>query len=472
MHRTHKHHHLLHRHPAEGDEKARKEILTKPINKLFFKLAIPAIIGMFMYSIYIFVDAIFVGQWVGSEGLAAISIVQPLVLVNLVIASFFGMGFSSLLSRAIGANDKKTIGNILASSIFFILLFSLVYSILGYIFAEDIVSFMGAEGQVLDYGTSYFSIVILGGFFFNFVAASTMIIQAEGRLKSAMIIITSGSFLNIALDIFLIYNLGMGIEGAAIATVISMIVTATLTFLYYIFGGSKLKFTIEGLKTSPHLLKTITPVGSSGMAMQLLALIEHLLIYKTVSTYGGSQELALIGASLNMLAFAAIPLWGIAQGLQPLIGINFGAKQYSRVKEGYKKFLLGASLIAVVIWLLFMIFPEQILGIYLTDVDIVKTGAFMFRIVMGAFFLRGFLSLPIILFQSIGEGGKAFFMLLSDSVLLFVPVIVILPIYMGINGVWYAILIGDVLIVILGIILVLHQFRNLGKNKKVGKKHA
>jgi putative MATE family efflux protein len=470
MHRTHKHHHLLHRHPSEADEKTRKEILTLPINKLFFKLAIPAIIGMFMYSIYIFIDAIFVGQWVGIQGLAAISITQPLVFVNLVIASFIGMGFSSLLSRAIGANDKKTISYILTSSTFFILIFSLVYTILGYIFSESLVSFMGAEGLVLSYGTSYFSIVILGGFFFNFVAASTMIIQAEGRIKAAMIVITIGSFLNIILDIILINYLGMGIEGAAIATVASMIATAFLTILYYLFGGSKLSFTLDGLKASPQLLKTITPVGSSGMAMQLLALIEHLLIYKTVSIYGGGEELALIGASLNMLAFAAIPLWGIAQGLQPLIGMNFGANQYSRVKEGYKKFLFGTTTIALVIWALFMIFPEQILSIYITDTELVTNGAFMFRIVMGAFFLRGFLSLPVMLFQSIGEGGKAFFMLLSDSVLLFVPVIVILPTIMGLNGVWFAILVGDILIVILGLILVLHQFKNLGKNKV--KKYA
>jgi putative MATE family efflux protein len=463
MHRLSKNHHLFHKHPVEIDEKTEKEILTLPINKLFFKLAIPAIIGMFMYSIYIFIDAIFVGQWVGTEGLAAISIVQPLVLVNLVIASFIGMGFSSLLSRAIGANDKKTISNILTSSTFFILIFSLVYSTLGYIFSESLVGFMGAEGLVLDYGNSYFTIVILGGFFFNFVAASTMLIQAEGRIKAAMIIITIGSFLNIILDIILIYYLGMGIEGAAIATVASMIVTASITIFYYLIGGSKLSFTLSGLKSSPHLLKTITPVGSSGLAMQLLALIEHLLIYKTVSIYGGSEELALIGASLNMLAFAGIPLWGIAQGLQPLIGMNFGAKQINRVKEGYKKFLLGATVIASVIWLLFMLFPSQILSIYITDIDVVKSGVFMFQIVMGAFFLRGFISIPIILFQSIGQGAKAFFMLLSDSILLFVPVIIILPIYMGINGVWYAILIGDILIVFLGLALVIHQFKNLNK---------
>jgi putative MATE family efflux protein len=461
MHRHFRNLHLGHHH-KKVEEDTREEILTLPIWTLFRKLAIPAIIGMFMYSIYMFVDLIFVGQWVGTEALAAVSITFPLILVNLVIASFIGMGFSSLISRAIGAKDKKTLASILPSSTLFLVIFSLIYTVLGFVFSKSLVEFMGGSGEILDMGSSYFSIVILGACFFNFVATTTMLIQAEGRMKAAMILVSIGSLLNIILDPIFIEVLNWDIEGAAIATVISMVVTTILTLGFYIFGKSKLSFNLKGLKSAPHLLKVIAPVGASGMALQLLVLIEHVLIYRSVSIYGVDSDLALIGAAMNMISFAGIPLWGIAQGLQPLIGMNYGAKNYVRVKEGFKKFTIGATVIAGVIWLLFMLFPDRILGLYIADSELASSGSGMFRLVMGAFFLRGFISLPVMLFQSIGKGAKAFFMLLSDSVLLFAPVILILPIYLGIH-----------------IVLVLHQLKLLGsnnitKNNKTleGKPHA
>jgi len=174
MFRFHRHMHFTHHHKMV-DEKAREDILTLPIWKLFTKFAIPAIIAMFMYSLYTFVDAIFVGQWVGPEGIAAIAIVNPLTLVNMAIAMFMGMGSASLLSRAIGANEKETISKILSSHTLFIIIFSLIYTIIGYFFAEILVGFIGGTGTIHSLGASYFSIVILGAVFMNYSSSSTML---------------------------------------------------------------------------------------------------------------------------------------------------------------------------------------------------------------------------------------------------------------------------------------------------------
>jgi putative MATE family efflux protein len=459
-------HHFHVRHPpTDVEDSATQEILTLDMWSLFKKLAIPSMIGMFMYSVYMFVDLIFVGRWVGSEALAAVSIVFPLVLVNLVIASFIGMGAASLLSRSMGKKKGEPVPGILSGTTLFAVLFSVVYTVLGVTFANQIVGFMGASGEILAFGTSYFEIIILGAFFFNFVAISTMLIQAEGRPMAAMVVVTLGSSLNMVLDIVFIYGLGMGVEGAAIATVIAMMVTALIALAYYLFWGSVLSFDMEGLRSAPRLMKEIAPVGSSGAALSILAMVEQILIFKSVGLYGGETDFILIGATLNMLGFAAIPLSGIAQGLAPLIGMNFGANKKDRVMEGYKKFLIASTGIAGVIWIVFMLFPDKVLSIYIADPAVASSGSSMFRVVMGAFALRGFIILPPVLFQSIGKGTTAFLLLLSDSVLLFAPVIIAVPYFIGIDGVWLAILLGDILILVMGTFHVFRESRTMERNK-------
>jgi putative MATE family efflux protein len=444
------------------DESAREEILNLSIWTLFFKLAVPGIIGMLMYAIYIFIDAIFVGQWVGKEGLAAISIVYPLTLINMGISSFMGMGSASLLSRAIGAEDRETVSKILGNNTLFILVLSAVFTVIGFLFAEPLVRFVGGRGTILAYGTSYFRIVVLGSFFINFIGTTNMLIRAEGQIKKATIIISIGSILNMVLDPIFIKVLGMGIRGAAIATVLAMFVTAIVTLLYFLRGGSELSFDRKGFRFAPHLMRDISSVGVSSMAMQLMIVIQQIIIFKSVRFYGGGDELALVGATLNMLSFALIPLWGITLGLQPLIGMNFGAYKYPRVKESFNKFLLAASVFTLVVWAIFMVFPDRILSMYITDSALATSGANMFRIMMGAFFIQGFILLPATLFQSIGKGGTASFLLLAREILLFVPIVVVLPLFMGLNGIWLSIPLADALIAVLAIILFVIVFRSMG----------
>jgi putative MATE family efflux protein len=462
------HYHVKHQpfhpkhHPRKVDESAREEILTLGIWKLFAKFAVPSIIGMLMYAVYIFIDAIFVGQWVGKEGLAAISIVYPLTLINTGITAFMGMGSASLLSRAIGAEDQDTASRILGINTLFIFVFSVIFMVLGFSFAEPLVHFLGGRGTILTYGVSYFRIVVLGSFFFNFIGSTNMLMRAEGQIKAAMIIITVGSVINVALDPIFIKTLDMGVQGAAIATVISMFITSIVTLMYYLFGGSELSFSKKGFFSSFHLVRDIALVGASGMAMQLMTVIQQVIIFKSIGFYGGGDDLALMGATLNMFAFALIPMWGISMGLQPILGMNFGAKNYSRVKEAFNKFLLASTVIAFVVWAVFMVFPDGILSMYITDPALVASGVNAFRIVMGAFLLQGFLLLPATLFQSIGKGGMASVILLAREILLFVPLVMLLPLVMDLWGVWISIPIADVVIAVFASILFILVFRSLG----------
>ena len=289
-----------------------------------------------------------------------------------------------------------------------------------------------------------------------------MLIRAEGHMKEAMIIIAAGSLLNIFLDPIFIKVLGMGVEGAAVATVISVGVGAFLTLMYFISGVSKLTVSMKTLRFAPELMRDIAPVGFSGMAMQLMTVIQQVTIFKSIASYGVPNDLAIIGATLNMLAFAFIPLWGISQGLQPIIGMNYGAKKYSRVKESFRKFLLAATVVALIIWMIFMIIPHMILSLYIPDTEIVNSGINVFRVVLSVFLLYGFVVLPVVFFQSIGKGNIASFLLITRQVILFVPIVIILPFLMGLNGVWIAIPISDALIVIISFILVIRELRRLG----------
>jgi putative MATE family efflux protein len=456
------HFHLKHK-KEEVDEDEREEILNEDIWTLFKKLAIPAIIGMLMYAIYVFVDAIFVGQWVGKEGLAAISIVFPLTLINSGIASFVGMGSASLLSRAMGARDEKTLAKILGNNLILLLVFSLGFAVLGYYFAEDMVRYLGGEGLIQVYGVDYFRIVVLGSFFINFIGSSVMLTLAEGNTKAAMTIIVSGSMFNIILDPIFIKFLDMEVEGAAIATVLAMVVTTLITLSYYLRGKSVLKFNLKGFHLDTQYVRDITPVGVSGAAMQFVTVVEFVLIYKSVGSYGNADDLALIGATLNMLNFALIPLWGISQGLQPVIGMNFGAKQYSRTVEALKKFLLAATVILLVLWTIFMLFPHVILGMYITDPDLADSGASMFRIIMAFFFLHGFIALPATYFQAIGKGGIATFLIVARQILIFAPLVLFLPTFMDLDGVWISLPIADVSIVALTSLMIGREIRSIGK---------
>lgn len=168
-----------------------------------------------------------------------------------------------------------------------------------------------------------------------------------------------------------------------------------------------------------------------------------------------------MGATLNMLSFAIIPIWGISQGLQPVVGMNFGAKKYSRVKEAYRKFVLIATGIVFIIWTVFMLFPKAILGLYITDPELVNYGSNIFRILMSTFFLQSFILLSTTLFQSVGKGGIASFLLIARQVIIFIPLIIILPLFMGLTGIWISLPISDALIAVITFILIWCEFKQI-----------
>ena len=435
----------------------REELTTGNMFKLMLKLGIPGIIGMLVISLYSFVDAIFVGRYVGDKALGAISIAYAFTLINNGIAVLVGIGSASVLSRAVGRKDQKTIDSVMGNVFILTLLMSSAVTVLGYIFAPQLLHLVRAEGEMHELGVKYLRIVYLGSIFVNFGQAANMVMRGEGKMALAMAIMGSGAVLNIVLDALFIIVFKQGIEGAAIATVISQAVFALATFFYFLCFSKNIKF--KSFKLEKSLVGETFAVGMSAMFMQVLSLVQQTVMYSTLKKYGGEDQVILMGAFFRYMMLAFIPLWGLSQGFQPFAGTNFGAGLFERVKKGTFLFYGFGIVLAAVFWLVFLASPESVLSLFIKDNPaLVAAGKTNATLAFLIFPLMPIMILNITLFQALGKAKPAGFLAISRQLVLFVPAVLILPHFLGVRGVWAAGLFVDSLLVIISIIITARIF--------------
>ena len=435
----------------------REELTTGNMFKLMLKLGVPGIIGMLVISLYSFVDAIFVGRYVGDKALGAISIAYAFTLINNGIAVLVGIGSASVLSRAVGRKDQKTIDSVMGNVFILTLLMSSAVTVLGYIFAPQLLHLVRAEGEMHELGVKYLRIVYLGSIFVNFGQAANMVMRGEGKMALAMAIMGSGAVLNIVLDALFIIVFKQGIEGAAIATVISQAVFALATFFYFLCFSKNVKF--KSFKLEKSLVGEIFAVGMSAMFMQVLSLVQQTVMYSTLKKYGGEDQVILMGAFFRYMMLAFIPLWGLSQGFQPFAGTNFGAGLFERVKKGTFLFYGFGVVLAAVFWLVFLASPESVLSLFIKDNPaLVAAGKTNATLAFLIFPLMPIMILNITLFQALGKAKPAGFLAISRQLVLFVPAVLILPHFLGVRGVWTAGLFVDSLLVIISIIITARIF--------------
>lgn len=435
----------------------REELTTGNMFKLMLKLGVPGIIGMLVISLYSFVDAIFVGRYVGDKALGAISIAYAFTLINNGIAVLVGIGSASVLSRAVGRKDQKTIDSVMGNVFILTLLMSSAVMVLGYIFAPQLLHLVRAEGEMHELGVKYLRIVYLGSIFVNFGQAANMVMRGEGKMALAMAIMGSGAVLNIVLDALFIIVFKQGIEGAAIATVISQAVFALATFFYFLCFSKNVKF--KSFKLEKSLVSETFAVGMSAMFMQVLSLVQQTVMYSTLKKYGGEDQVILMGAFFRYMMLAFIPLWGLSQGFQPFAGTNFGAGLFERVKKGTFLFYGFGVVLAAVFWLVFLASPESVLSLFIKDNPaLVAAGKTNATLAFLIFPLMPIMILNITLFQALGKAKPAGFLAISRQLVLFVPAVLILPHFLGVRGVWTAGLFVDSLLVIISIIITARIF--------------
>lgn len=447
----------------------RTMLLTASPLQLIISLSLPAIIGMVVVGLYNLMDRVFVGQLINEVAMGAVSVSYPFTLINTGVSTLIGVGSASILSRAVGKKDQDTVDKIMGNLIAMNVLLGIIITAVGMIFTRQILILSGAEGEILNNAERYLRIIFAGSLFVNFAQSSNMIMRGEGLLKQAMVFSAGSAVLNIILDPILISILnpyGMGIDGAAYATIFSQFVYAA--FMLWHFMAKSKNVRIHGIRFEKSLASEIFGVGFSAMLMQIMTLVQQTVLYKVASIYGGDSWQILLGAALSTQSFAFIPLWGMSQGFQPAAGTNYGAKEYDRVKTVTKGFIVGATVLALIFYLPAELAPKMVLSWFITDPSLIEQGYADFRILFSTYIILGFLITAITLFQSLGKASKASVIVVFRQIALFIPMAILLPKVgrLGIHGVFMAPALTDGIIFIVAVLLVVSEFRNLTKLKK------
>ncbi|HEO4657416.1 TPA: MATE family efflux transporter [Streptococcus agalactiae] len=438
----------------------KEQLLTKKPIDLLFQLSIPAVIGMIVIGLYPLMDGIFAGKIIGQKAMTACGVAMPLTFFNSGVSTLLGVGSASVLSRAIGKGDQRTVDKIMGNLIFWVILFSVIIALGGILFAPHFLDMVGATGEIKAYGIRYLRVIFIGSLFVNFTQSANMVMRGEGLMKKAMMIMGLGALLNIILDPILMTVMGeYAIEGAALATVIAQFVQTVITLHYFLKKSKVVK--IHKIKSDSEIKKEMFGVGSSAMMMQILFMIQQTMLYKMAFKYGGDSNGILMAASLRMYAFSFIPLWGMSQGLQPVVGTNFGAKQYHRVREAMKVFSIGGLILAAIFWIPSLLFSSQILSLFGVESNIISQGVGNFRLFYSVFILYGVMVMSITFFQSIGNGKKAGIIVMLRQLILFVPAMIILPMIFGGKAVWFTQPLLDFIMIVVGLCMMLGELKKM-----------
>lgn len=443
----------------------KEQLLTKRPIELMFQLSIPAVIGMLVIGLYPLMDGIFAGNIINQNAMTACAVAIPLTFINSGISTLLGVGSASILSRALGKGNQKIVDKIMGNLIFWVLLFSITITIVGIAVAPHFLSMVGASGDIKEYGIRYLRVLFLGSLFVNFTQSANMVMRGEGLMKKAMMIMGLGALLNIVLDPILMTVMGKyAIEGAALATITAQLIQALITLHYFLKKSKNVK--IHKIRPDKEIYPDMFGIGSSAMMMQILFMIQQTLLYRQAFKYGGDVNATLMSAALRIYAFSFIPLWGMSQGLQPIVGTNFGAKQYDRVRHAIKVFSVGGLVLAGLFWLPTLLFSKQIISLFGVESDIIDQGLGHFRLFYSVFILYGIMVMSITFFQSIGNGKKAGIIVMFRQLILFVPAMFLLPKFLGIDAVWFTQPLIDFIMITIGIIMMMKELSKIGKTQE------
>ena len=432
---------------------------TQKISTLLIKQALPASIGILVMSLNMIVDTIFVGQWIGSLAIAAITVVLPIVFLISSLGMGIGIGGSSIISRALGAKAAEKAYLTFGNQIFLTLVLSILFVLVGILFNEPLLLLFGANGDILVPATSYFNVVLYGVPFLAFAMMGNPVIRAEGKPKFAMYAMIIPAISNILLDIVFIKFLGLGMFGAGLATSISYAACGLFIFGFFLSKKSELSILAKNFILSFSIVKEIVQLGGVTVARQGTISVLMIVLNATLFTYGGENAIAVYGIINRVMMFALFPVLGVTQGFLPIAGYNIGAKNNDRVRKVIKIAIIYGSAVASLIFLGIICFPEAIARLFTSDVALIEETP--------KALLYVFLATPVVTAQLIGSAyfqaaGKALpalaLTLLKQGVFL-IPLVYILPKFFGLNGVWFSFPVADVLATLVTLLFLRSEVR-------------
>ncbi|MGD1822841.1 MAG: MATE family efflux transporter [Pleomorphochaeta sp.] len=436
------------------------ELGTESILRLLIRYSLPSIVAMVINSIYNIIDRIFIGNYVGEAALGGLAITFPIMMIIFAFATLIGVGGNVLFSISLGQNNKREASKIFTSTIGLCILVSIITILILFFNLDSLLSFFGATDEILSYSVNYMQI-ILAGFLFQMISFSLInSIRNEGAPVLPMISMIASAIINIVLDYILIYILNWGVEGAALATVLGQFVGFLILVSFYIRGKSIIKIYIKDILPNFKTIREIISIGFASFAGTMGASIALIVLNRAFSQYGGTSAIASMGAVNSLYTLCLMPLMGIQQGMLPILGYNHGAGLKKRVWNTLSIAIIISVIFSIIMFIMLELFANQAVTLFLdNESSTYQIAAIGLRLYI--------LSLPVVtinllgvaFFQSIADASRSLFLGLLRQFIFLIPLVFILPIFMGLEGVWLSTPIADILAVITTAIILVREYK-------------
>lgn len=437
----------------------------EPVGRLLLTYALPAVIGTVVNSLYNIIDRIYIGQGVGPLAISGLALTFPILTFLQAFGMLVGAGAAARVSIYLGRKEKALADRVLANALLLTFFFSAVTIIPALVYMKDLLRLFGASPDTIPYAESYLVITIPGSLLASLSFSYNSVMRASGYPTRAMFAMLAGAVLNIALDPVFIFLFDMGIRGAAIATIISLAVSASLVMYHFLRKESIVRFERHAFRLDWRIILGILAIGMSPFAMQLAASLVNSLMNTSLIRYGGDLAVGAYGIINSFGILLVMLVLGVAQGMQPIVGFNYGAGRNDRVLATLRLVILVATLITTSGFLGSRFAPELIVKAFTPDPELIRIASNGLRIIFSAFVIVGFQMVTSMFFQSIGIAWKSMLQGLLRQCLFLIPALLVVPRYYGLDGVWMASPIADVLAALVSGAFLWWQVRRLKSNR-------
>ena len=435
------------------------------IPKALLSMGIPTMIGMLVNAFYNLVDAYFVGG-LGESQMGAISVVYPLGQVIVGLGLLFGNGAASYISRLLGRGDKENADKVASTALYSSVSVGAVIIIISMVFLHPILKLLGATDSILPFAATYASIYIVSCIFNVFNVTMNNIVTSEGAAKTTMCALLTGAVLNIALDPLFIYVFDLGVAGAAIATAISQVVSTCVYQIYILRKKSVFHFRVKDCTYTKETMSEIFKIGIPTLVFQILTSVSISLINNAAGDYGDSA-IAGMGVVTRLISMGSLSVFGFIKGFQPIAGYSYGAKKFDRLREAIKTSILWSTVFCVIFGVILALFPAAIVSRFTKgDAEMIRIGAASLRANGISIMLFGFYTVYSSLFLALGKGREGFILGACRQGICFIPVILLLPIVWGLNGIMYAQPIADALSAVITVFMAIPLHKKLNEMQK------
>ena len=432
---------------------------TESIGKLLMQYAVPAIIAMTASSLYNMVDSIFIGHGVGTMALSALALTFPLMNLGAAFGALVGVGAATLISVKLGQKDYDTAQRVLGNVFVLNILLGLAFTVIVFPFLNPILYFFGGSDETVEYARQFMEIILLGNVVTHLYLGLNAVLRASGHPKQAMYATIATVAINTILAPIFIFMFDWGIRGAAIATVSAQVIALLWQLKQFNNANELLHFRRGIFRLKRKIVFDSLAIGMSPFLMNLAACLIVILINQGLKKYGGDLAIGAFGIVNRLVFIVVMIVMGLNQGMQPIAGYNFGAKLYDRVNKVLKLTIIYATCVTTFGFLVGMLAPNLVVGIFTSDAELTELSATGLRITVMFFPIIGFQMVTSNFFQSIGMAGKAIFLSLTRQMLILLPCLLILPHFFGVAGVWYSMPVSDLLASLRALVMLVYQFR-------------